>query len=206
MMRAGTERAASRFVAIYGWRPVGILCAILLLCILAADHFVSEYGALSDNVASLEKKNRDMKRKIGQQKQLETALKEKQEVLDVQQAKGYFGITPELAGPLLLSDLQSLATASRAQAPAGSVLAPNSEQGFTFLQAEAGFSTSTQQLVALLESAANSPKAIKITLLDIAVQDTEQPALAVKLAAQSFHVAPRKGEKNAGSPSAGGAK
>ena len=201
------ERAAQRFVAIYGWQPVGILCVALLLSALAADHFVSEYGILSDKTTSLEKKSSDMKRKIGQQKQLETLLKEKQEMLAIQQEKGYFGITPEMAGPLLLGDLQNLTMATRAKAPFGNVLPPSAEQGFTFLQAEVGFDALTQQLVAFLENVANSPKAMKINMLDVVVQDAEQPAmLTVKLAAQSFYVAPRKGEKTAGVPPAGGTK
>lgn len=201
------ERAAQRFVAIYGWQPVGILCVIVLLGALAADHFISEYGTLSDKQVSLDKKSGDMKRKIGQQKQLETVLKEKQETLATQQEKGYFGITPELAGPLLLSELQNLATTARVKAASGNVLPPSSEQGFTLLQAEAGFSALPQQLVAFLENAANLPKAMKINMLDIVVQDAEQPAsLTVKLAAQSFYVAPRKGEKPAGALPAGGTK
>lgn len=201
------ERAAQRFVAIYGWQPVGILCVVLLLSIMAADHFVAEYGTLSDESAALEKKSSDMKRKIGQQKQLETVLKEKQELLATQQQKGYFGITPELAGPLLLSDLQNLATSTHVKAPLGNIAPPSAEQGFTFLKTEVEFSALTQQLVAFLENAANSPKLMKIDMLDINVQDAEQPAmLAVKLAAQSFYVAPRKGEKSGGALPTGGTK
>jgi len=46
-----------------------------------------------------------------------------------------------------------------------------------------------------------------IDMLDINVQDAEQPAmLAVKLAARSFYVAPRKGEKSGGALPAGGTK
>jgi hypothetical protein len=201
------ERAAQRFVAIFGWQPVGILCVVLLVSVMAVDHFVAEYGTLSDKSASLEKKSGDMKRKIGQQKQLETVLKEKQELLAARQEKGYFGITPELAGPLLLTDLQNLATATHVKAPFGNVLPPSAEQGSTLLKAEVEFSALTQQLVAFLENAANSPKLMRIDMLDINVQDAELPAmLVVKLAAQSFYVAPRKVEKSAGALPTGGTK
>lgn len=201
------ERASHRFVAIYGWQPLGILCVILLLSALAADHFVSEYETLSGDGVLLQKKNSDVKRKIGQQKQLETALKEKQETLAFQQEKGYLGGTPESAAPQLLDDLQNLVIASHAKAPLGNVLPPRTEQELTFLQAEVGFDARTQHLVTFLENVANSPKAMKIDMLDINVQDVEQPSMiVVKLAAQSFYVAPRKGGKPARTLPAGGAK
>ncbi|MFA7242483.1 MAG: hypothetical protein WC091_20430 [Sulfuricellaceae bacterium] len=193
------ERASHRFIAIYGWQPVGILCAILLLSAVAADHFVSEYETLSADGVVLQKKNSDVKRKIGQQKQLEAVLKEKQEILAFQQEKGYAGLTPELAAPQLLDELHNLVLASHAQAPLGNALSPRVEQELTYLQAEVGFDARTQHLVSFLENVANSPKAMKIDMLDINVQDVEQPSMiVVKLAAQSFYVPPRKGGKPAG--------
>lgn len=192
------ERASHRFVTIFGWQPVGILCVILLLSALAADHFVTEYGVLTNNGAAQQKKNNDVKRKIGQIKQLETALKEKQEILAFQHEKGYFGMTPELAAPQLLEELQNLANASKARDPMGNVLPPRVEKELTFLQAEVGFDARTQHLVTFLENVANSPKAIKIEMIDVNVENIEQPSkIAVKLAAQSFYVAPRKGGKPA---------
>lgn len=194
------ERPTHRFITIFGWQPVGILCAILLLSALAAEHFVSEYKTLSDNGAVQQKKVNDIKRKIGQLKQLETALKEKQGILAFQQEKGYPGTTPEQAAPHLLEELQNLAVASKAKEPLGNVLPPRVEQELTFLQAEVGFDARTQHLVTFLENVANSPKAIKIEMLDVNVENIEQPSkIAVKLAAQSFYVAPRK----AGKPAAG---
>jgi len=193
------QRAAKRLLAIYGWQPAGVLCAVILLFAVVADHFIAEYRELSEQSAVLDKKSRDMKLKIGQQQKLEAVLKEKRDLLAQQSAKGFFAATAELAGPALLGELQNLATAAGAKVLGGTPLPPRNADGIAVIQAEGELEAQTRQLVALLEGMANGPKGIKVTALKVNVQDPAQPAtLKVKLTAQGFYVEPMKGEKPGG--------
>ena len=190
------ERTAKRFLAIYGWQPVGVMLAVFLLFALVVDHYFAEYRELSEQSASLDKKVRDMKAKVGQQKKLEAVLKDKQAELAKQREKCFAAATPDQAGTMLLDEVRRLATVSRAAVTAGNVLPPGAEDGFAILRAESELNASTQQLVGFLESAANSPKGMRIDTLKVNVQNPEQPALlAVKLAVQSFYVEPVKGAR-----------
>lgn len=190
------KRMAGRFLAIYGWQPLGVLCVVLLLFVLAADYFYTEYENVSENIAALEKKSREMKRKTGQQKQLEATLKEKQEQLAQQRGKGFSATTPELAGALLLAEIQNLAAAPQITLEAGNALPPRLEEEFALLQAEGGFSARTRQLVALLEGMAHSPKILRVDTLKVVVQDPEQPnMLSVKLAVRGFYATPQKSSR-----------
>lgn len=187
------ERMTSRLLAIYGWQPLGVLCAVLLLFVLSADYFYAEYASATEDIAALEKKSREMKRKVGQQKQLEAALKEKQALLAQQREKGFAAPTPESAGPMLVSEIQSLATASQAKFESGNALPPHVEDGLALLQAEVRLAAQTRQLVALLEKAANSPKTVRIMTLKVSVQDPAQPSmLAVQMIARGFYAEPQK--------------
>lgn len=191
------ERMASRLLAIYGWQPLGVVCVVLLLFALSADYFYAGYESASEDIAALEKKSREMKRKVGQQKQMEVVLKEKQSLLEKQREKGFVASTPELAGPLLLGEIQNLATASQIKFESGNAMQPRIADGFALLQVEGRFAAQTRQLVAFLESAANSSKIVHIEVLKVAVQDAAQPAmLSVQLMAQGFYAAPQKGEKS----------
>lgn len=187
------ERAAGRFLAIYGWQPLGVLCVVLLLFALVADHFYAEYESASENIAALEKKNREMKRKTGQQKQLEATLKEKRESLAQWREKGFPAATPESAGASLLGEIQNLAAAAQIKAVAGSALPPQFEGSFVQLRAEGEFAAQTRHLVTLLEGMANSPKMLRVDTLKVAVQDPAQPSmLSVRLAVRGFYAPPQK--------------
>lgn len=193
------QRAAKRLLAIYGWQPAGVLCAVILLFAVVADHFIAEYRDLSEQSAVLDKKSRDMKLKIGQQQKLEAVLKEKRELLAQQSAKGISAATTELAGPAFLSELQNQATAAGAKVVGGTSLPPRNADGLAVIQAEGELEAQTRQLVAMLEGMANGPKGIKVTALKVSVQDPSQPAtLKVKLTAQGFYVEPIKSEKPGG--------
>lgn len=193
------QRAAKRLLAIYGWQPAGVLCAVILLFAVVADHFIAEYRDLSEQNAVLDKKSRDMKLKIGQQQKLEAVLKEKRELLAQQSAKGISAATAELAGAAFLSELQNQATAAGAKVVGGSPLPPRSADGIAVIQAEGELEAQTRQLVAMLEGMAKGPKGIKVTALKVNVQDPAQPAkLTVKLTAQGFFIEPIKGEKPGG--------
>lgn len=186
-------RTARRFLAIYGWQPVGVMLAVFLLFALVADGYFAEYRELSEQAAGLEKKVADMKAKVGQQKKLEESLKEKQAELAGQRQKGFAAATPDQAGAMLLDEIRRQATASRATVTTGSVLPPAAENGFTVLRAEGEFTASTQQLVGFLENAANAPKGMRIDTLKVNVQNPEQPALlTVKLAVRGFYVEPAR--------------
>lgn len=187
------ERMADRLLAIYGWQPLGVICVVLLLFVLSADYFYAEYESATEDVAALEKKSREMKRKVGQQKQLEAALKEKQALLATQREKGFAAATPEMAGSLLSSEIQNMATASQAKFESGNALPPRIEEGLALLQAEGRCTAQTRQLVAFLESMANSSKTVRVEMLKVSVQDPAQPAmLSVQLMVRGFYAEPRK--------------
>ena len=193
------QRAAKRLLAIYGWQPAGVLCAVFLLFAVVADHFIAEYRELSEQSTLLDKKSRDMKLKIGQQQKLEAVLKEKRELLAQQSVKGISAATADLAGPAFLSELQNQATAARAKVVGGTSLPPRNADGLAVIQAEGELEAQTRQLVAMLEGMANGSKGIKVTALKVSVQDPSQPAtLKVKLTAQGFYVEPIKSEKPGG--------
>lgn len=202
------ERAGQRFLAIFGWQPLGIVLAVFLVFALVADHFMTDYWTLSDQAAALEKKARDMKRKAGMQKMLEASLKEKQSLLDKQQARGFSAATSDLAGPLFLTEAQNRVQAARAQAKGGTVLPSRPENGLVVLQVEDSFEALTQQFVGVLEGIANSAKGMKILNLKVSVQTPETPALLTgAMTLQSFYVEPVKGDKSSGAfPPLGGSK
>ncbi|MHB9117871.1 MAG: hypothetical protein ACYC2R_06325 [Burkholderiales bacterium] len=202
------ERAGQRFLAIFGWQPLGIVLAVFLVFALVADHFMTDYWTLSDQAAALEKKARDMKRKAGMQKMLEASLKEKQSLLDKQQARGFSAATSDLAGPLFLTEAQNLVQAARAQPKGGTVLPSRPENGLVVLQVEDSFEALTQQFVGVLEGIANSAKGMKILNLKVSVQTPETPALLTgAMTLQSFYVEPVKGDKSGGAfPPLGGSK
>jgi hypothetical protein len=97
MNRASLRRATGRFVALYGWQPLGVLCVGVLLFALAMDQLGVEYDELTERMTALEKKSRDMTRKTGQQKQWEATLKEKRERL-AREKCGFPAATAEQAG------------------------------------------------------------------------------------------------------------
>ncbi len=202
------ERAGQRFLAIFGWQPIGVMLAVLLVFALVTDHFMADYSSLSDQAAALAKKTRDMKHKLGLQKILETSLKEKQSLLARQRERGFSAISADLAGPLLLTEALNLVQATRAQGQGGIVLPSRPENGLVVLQIEANFEALTQQFVGVLESMANSAKGMKILNLKVSVQNPEAPSLlTAALTLQSFYVEPVKGDKTSGALSPlGGSK
>jgi len=178
-------RAYQRFFAIFGWQPLGVLLAILLVFTLVMDNLYGEYTELDQEIAGLEKKHRLMKAKIGQQKQLEAALKEKQEKLADIQSRGFFSPKPEGAVDLLIAEMQNQVNSVHGKAYLGTPQEPLVSNGFAVIRAEVQFNVLTQQLVALLDNLPNSPRAIRANSLEITVPDPAQPAeLIVKAVVQ----------------------
>jgi hypothetical protein len=191
MNRASLRRATGRFIALYGWQPLGILCAGVLLFALAMDQLRVEQDELTEHMTALEKKSRDMTRKTGQQKQWEATLKEKRERLAREKVRGFSAATAEQASAQLLGELQALAAAAQAKPLGGSAMPPRRSGAFAAIRAEGEIEAPTRSLVHLLESLVHAPRVMKITRLDVRVPDVEQPAtLMVKLAVESFHAAP----------------
>lgn len=191
MNRASLRRATGRFVALYGWQPLGVLCAGVLLFALAMDQLAVEYDELTERMIALEKKSRDMTRKTGQQKQWEATLKEKRERLAREKVRGFPAATAEQAGAQLLGEMQVLAAAAQAKPVSGSVMPSRRSGAFAAIRAEGEIEAPTQSLVNLLESLARAPRVMKISRLDVRVPDVERPAtLSIKLVVESFHAAP----------------
>lgn len=193
------SRAYQRFYAIFGWQPVGVLLAILLVFALVMDNLYGEYAELDQEIGGFEKKLRTMKTKIGQQKQLEASLKEKQEKLGGMQVRGFTVPNPEGAANLLIAEMQGQVNGVRGSGFLGTPQAPVMSNGLAVIQAEVQFTALTQQLVALLDNLPNLPRSIRVNALEIAVTNPAQPSeVAVKIVVQGFSPPPPGGDKQSG--------
>lgn len=193
------SRSFQRFYAIFGWRPLALLGIVILIFALVMDSLYSEYDELEQQIAGQEKKLRNMKAKIGQQKQLETALKEKQEKLLELSAKGFVAPTPEAAGGMLVGEMQNQVNGVRGKDFAGTPQAPDLSNGLALIRADVQFGALTQQFVALLDGLANSARVMRINSLEVSVPDTSMPnGLTVKAVVQGYAPAPQTPPKPAG--------
>lgn len=181
------SRAYQRFYAIFGWQPLGVLLAILLVFALVMDNLYGEYAELDQEITGLEKKLRTMKAKIGQQKQLEAALKEKQEKLAEMQGRGFGAPNPDGAANLLIGEMQTQVAAVRGAGYLGTPQPPVIANGLAVVRADVQFTALTQQLVALLDNLPNAPQSIRVNTLEIGVADPAQPStLTVRAVVQGF--------------------
>lgn len=188
-----------RLHAIYGWQPVGIILAIILLFSLVVDHFAVQYLDFSEESETLAKKTRDMKSHVDRLKKTEILLQERRDLLVTQRNKGYAAATPEQAGAALVADVQGMLNAAHAKQAAVQPLPPSVADGFAIIQADASFDVLTQQLVTLLENIAQAPKPMKINELKVGIVETDghPSALNVHLTLQSFHADPTRDAKPA---------
>ncbi len=192
------SRAYQRFYAIFGWQPLGVLLGILLVFVLVMDGLYSDYSELDDQLAGLEKKQRTMKAKIGQQKQLETALKDKQEKLAELNQRGFLAPNPDGAANLLNGELQNQVNGIRGKGYLGTPQAVDMSNGLAVIRVDAQFTALTQQLVGLLENLPYSPRAIRVNTLEIVTPDPAQPTeLIVKAGVQGFAPLPQAADKQA---------
>jgi hypothetical protein len=185
-------RTLRRFLAIYGWRPIGVLFAILLAFAVVLDTLSADYQELAEQRDDLDRKVQTMRAKADSQPKLEALLRQRQQQFGALGSKYFAAESADMAAPPLRAQVETIVAASQGHLEGGAAVPPQTgKAGVTYIQTQVDFGAFTQHLVHFLEAIDKSDRALRVTELTAVVTNPEQPAeLKVSAVVQGVAIVP----------------
>lgn len=197
MMRA-FRRDWRRIYSLHGFRPFGILLAVLLVFVVVVDQLAEDYSAQDEKRDKLDREVRAMRLKVGQQKQIENALQTNLARLDSNAGRAFAGAAPESAAADMAGNVDRWLGDSGIKSNGSSPQPPQARGGVTYLPLSASMTLLPQHLVRLLENLHTAPFALRMVELDLRVSDPEAPSeLQAQARFEGVYLPPRGPVKNA---------
>lgn len=197
MMRA-FRREWRRIYSLYGFRPFGLLLAALLVFVVVADQFASDFTEQDETRQKLEREVRIMRQKLGQQKQIEIALQTNQARLDSSVSRLFPGDTPQQAAVGMAGSIDGWLGGSGIKSNGSSPQPPQSRGDIYYLPLDASMTLLPQQLVNLLQQLQMAPFVLRLNELELWVSDPEAPTeLRGRARFEGIYLPPRGPVKNA---------
>lgn len=200
MMRA-FRRDWRRIYSLHGFRPFGLLLALLLTFVVIVDQLAEDYLAQDEKREKLDREVRAMRLKVGQQKQIETALQTNQARLDSSASRAFAGATPQQAGADMAGSIDKWLGDSGIKSNGSSPQAPVVRSDATILPLVSSMNLLPQQLVRLLQQLQGAPFALRLSELELNVSDPEAPSeLQARARFEGVYLPPRGPVKNTSEP------
>jgi hypothetical protein len=195
----------------FGFRPFGVLLTVLLVFFVVVDQLAADFAEQDDKRAKLEREVSNMRKKIGQQKQIEAALQANQAGYDAVAGRGVASATSAGAATELATGIDRWLAGLGATAQVSSPQAPSNRAQVTYLPVVTTATLLPQQLVRLLRELPTAPVAMRLLELEIKVSDSEAPsALEARTRWEGVYLPPRNplpgSDKNNGASSKGGVR
>lgn len=176
----------------FGFRPFGALLTVLLLFFVVVDQLAADFAEQDDKRSKLEREISGMRKKIGQQKQIEAALQTNQARYDAVAGRGVAAPSSAAAASDLASGVDRWLDGVGVRSPASSPQAPVNRMQVTYLPVVTSANLLPQQLVRLLRELPTAPVAMRLQELEIKVSDPEAPsALEARARWEGVYLPPR---------------
>lgn len=186
------RREWRRIYSLYGFRPFGLLLAVFLVLVLSIDQFASDFSEQDEARQKLEREVRLMRQKIGQQKQIETALQANQARLDSNAGRLFSGTTPQQAAVDMASSIDGWLGGNNIKSNGSSPQSPQVRGEVTYLPLDASMNLLPQQLVRLLQELQGASFALRLNELELRVSDPEAPTeLQAQARLEGIYLPPR---------------
>ncbi len=200
MIRA-FRRDWRRLYSVHGFRPFGMLLALLLTFVVIVDQLGEDYSAQDDKRQKLDREVRAMRLKVGQQKQIETALQTNQARLDSSAGRAFSGATPEQATVDMAGSVDRWLADSGIKSNGSSPQPVVVRSDATVLPLSSSMTMLPQHLVRLLEQLHSAPFALRLAELELNVSDPEAPTeLQARARFEGIYLPPRNPVKNTSEP------
>jgi hypothetical protein len=192
------RREWRRIYSLYGFRPFGLLLAALLVVVVVADQFSTDFAEQDEARQKLEREVGGMRQKLGRQKQIEIALQTNQARLDSAAGRLFSGAAPQQAAVDMAAGVDKWLAASTIKSNGSSPQAPQVRGDVTYLLVDASMNLLPQQLIRLLQDLPSGPFALRLNELELRVSDPEAPSeLQARARFEGLYLPPRGPVKNA---------
>lgn len=176
----------------FGFRPFGALLTVLLVFFVVVDQLAADYAVQDEKRSKLEREVSAMRKKIGQQKQIEAALQSNQAGYDAVAGRGVPGAAPAAAATELAAGVDRWLDGLGVKSQGSSPQPPANRANVTYLPVTTTATLLPQQLVRLLREMPMAPLALRLQELEINVSDPEAPsALEVRARWEGVYLPPR---------------